>query len=82
MNDASLVRGHGLKGDRAPISAHPIRGAHRYSAERLFAAGALDVFVVPGQMKKGRPGFMISVICAREPSTAVEAASTLIPIQP
>ena len=34
-----------------------------YCTERLFAAGALDVFVVQGQMKKGRPGFMVSVIC-------------------
>ena len=34
-----------------------------FCTERLFAAGALDVFVAQGQMKKGRPGFMISVIC-------------------
>jgi uncharacterized protein (TIGR00299 family) protein len=34
-----------------------------FTTERLFAAGALDVFVVPVQMKKGRPGFVISVIC-------------------
>ena len=27
-----------------------------YCIERLFAAGALDVFVVQGQMKKNRPG--------------------------
>ena len=27
-----------------------------FCTERLFAAGALDVFVVQGQMKKGRPG--------------------------
>lgn len=34
-----------------------------FCTERLFAAGALDVFVAQGQMKKGRPGLMISVIC-------------------
>ena len=34
-----------------------------YCTERLFAAGALDVFTVQGQMKKGRPGFLLSVIC-------------------
>ncbi len=41
-----------------------------YCAERLFASGALDVFVVQGQMKKGRPGFMVSVIC--EPAKVPE----------
>jgi uncharacterized protein (TIGR00299 family) protein len=46
-----------------------------YCTERLFAAGALDVFVVQGQMKKGRPGFMLSVIC--EPSKAGELEAVL-----
>jgi pyridinium-3,5-bisthiocarboxylic acid mononucleotide nickel chelatase len=31
--------------------------------ERLFNGGALDVFFVPIQMKKNRPGTMISVLC-------------------
>jgi pyridinium-3,5-bisthiocarboxylic acid mononucleotide nickel chelatase len=44
-----------------------------YCTERLFAAGALDVFVVPGQMKKGRPGFMISVICDANKATELES---------
>ncbi len=46
-----------------------------YCTERLFAAGALDVFVVQGQMKKGRPGFMLSVIC--EPAKAADLEAVL-----
>jgi uncharacterized protein (TIGR00299 family) protein len=30
--------------------------------ERCFAAGALDVWTVPAQMKKGRPGFVLSAL--------------------
>ncbi|MDZ4804398.1 MAG: nickel pincer cofactor biosynthesis protein LarC [Candidatus Eisenbacteria bacterium] len=30
---------------------------------RLLAAGALDVLVTPGLMKKGRPGFALEVVC-------------------
>jgi hypothetical protein len=33
-----------------------------YTIERLFAAGALDVFTIPIQMKKYRPGVLLSVI--------------------
>jgi uncharacterized protein (TIGR00299 family) protein len=34
-----------------------------YAAEKLLAEGALDVFSVPVQMKKGRPGALLTVLC-------------------
>jgi uncharacterized protein (TIGR00299 family) protein len=33
-----------------------------YVTEKLFAAGALDVTLVPVQMKKGRPGVLLSIL--------------------
>ncbi len=37
-----------------------------YAAEKLLAEGALDVFSVPVQMKKGRPGALLTVLCKTE----------------
>ena len=39
-----------------------------FAAERLFEAGAKDVFTVPCGMKKSRPGTLISVLCDRSES--------------
>ena len=41
--------------------------------ERLFAAGALDVFLTPIQMKKNRPGTLLSVICEPAGTEAIAA---------
>jgi uncharacterized protein (TIGR00299 family) protein len=42
-----------------------------YVQERLFGAGAADVWFVPIQMKKNRPGTLLSVLCPREREDAV-----------
>jgi len=36
---------------------------YEYVMERLFARGALDVFLTPVIMKKSRPGILLSVLC-------------------
>ncbi|MCJ8503051.1 nickel pincer cofactor biosynthesis protein LarC [Desulfatitalea alkaliphila] len=42
-----------------------------YLMERLFAEGALDVFWVPVQMKKNRPGTWVQVLCRPERRGAI-----------
>jgi uncharacterized protein (TIGR00299 family) protein len=44
-----------------------------YCFERLLAAGALDVFAVPIQMKKNRPGVLLSVIAEPAAVAGLEA---------
>jgi uncharacterized protein (TIGR00299 family) protein len=34
-----------------------------YVGERLLAEGALDVYIIPAQMKKNRPGSLLTVLC-------------------
>ena len=43
-----------------------------YLSEQLFAQGALDVALVPIQMKKGRPGFLLRVIAVPAHSFTVK----------
>jgi len=44
-----------------------------FTTERLFSAGALDVFTIPIQMKKNRPGVLLSVIASPDTVEACEA---------
>lgn len=37
-----------------------------FASSRLLEAGALDVYTVSGQMKKGRAGYVLTVLCAVE----------------
>jgi uncharacterized protein (TIGR00299 family) protein len=46
-----------------------------FSMERLLAAGALDAFAVPCIMKKGRPGFLLTVLTS--PGTEAELEAIL-----
>lgn len=43
-----------------------------YCFEQLFAAGALDVYTIPIQMKKNRPGVLLSVIANADKVGALE----------
>lgn len=43
-------------------------------SDRLFAAGALDVWLTPIAMKKGRPATLVSIIAARRDRRGIEDA--------
>ena len=42
--------------------------------DRLFAAGALEVFTVPAGMKKSRPGTLIHILCRAQDKEPVVRA--------
>lgn len=46
-----------------------------YLLQRLLALGALDVFITPIQMKKNRPGVLLTVIC---PPAQVDTCATFL----
>ncbi len=42
---------------------------YAYTMEKLFQSGALDVTLIPAQMKKNRPPTILSVLCRPEKAT-------------
>ncbi|HUP24739.1 MAG TPA: nickel pincer cofactor biosynthesis protein LarC [Thermoanaerobaculia bacterium] len=77
-NVVRLTRGQPVE---APITAEvtviecqvddlPGEGAG-HAMERLLAEGALDVFFTPAQMKKNRPGMLVTVLCRSHQSAAL-----------
>ena len=46
-----------------------------FACERLFEAGAVEVYTVAANMKKNRPGTLIKIICAPEKKEAVIRAA-------
>jgi pyridinium-3,5-bisthiocarboxylic acid mononucleotide nickel chelatase len=44
---------------------------HGYVIERLLGAGALDAYLTPVLMKKGRPGVVINVLCRSEDASGL-----------
>ena len=45
-----------------------------YAMDRIFAAGARDVYTTPVGMKKNRPGILLSCVCGEEEADAVAEA--------
>lgn len=69
LKESSGKEPDGMKDEICELSCNvdDISGeAAGFAMERLFDAGALDVYTVPVSMKKNRPGILISVMCRRE----------------
>ncbi|HHT62544.1 MAG: nickel pincer cofactor biosynthesis protein LarC [Bacillota bacterium] len=47
-----------------------------YLWDRVFSVGAKDMFITPVYMKKGRPGFLVTVLCLKD--KAKDVAGTLL----
>jgi hypothetical protein len=81
--DTHMATDDGGDGDRTAITRETIECAEAnvddanpewtgYLVERLFAAGALDVVLIPVQMKKNRPGTIVQALYAPALRDAIE----------
>jgi hypothetical protein len=70
-NAVRLLRGREATAEAAPGTAVVLEAeiddlpaeAFGFLVERLFEGGALDVYLTPVQMKKGRPGTLVTALC-------------------
>lgn len=62
-SDSVLVMETGIDDMNPQIFGHVM--------ERLFSAGALDAFFTPAQMKKNRPGCLLTVLCRPRDKNAI-----------
>jgi uncharacterized protein (DUF111 family) len=71
----TVASGAGLRADEVVVIEANLDDATPellgYAMERLFEAGALDVYFTPIQMKKNRPGTLLGVIGRPERSSAL-----------
>ncbi len=76
VDESASDRSFGFAQDRVVILEANIDDASAevigYASEALFTAGALDVFTLPIQMKKSRPGTLLSVIARSEDRPKLE----------
>ena len=63
MKTLYLECGMGAAGDMLTAALLELTGNRQAFVDRLFQAGAKDVFTQPIGMKKCRPGILLSVIC-------------------
>lgn len=74
--EAAMDSGH-AHGDEVAIIEATVDDmspqVYGYFQEKALEAGALDVFAVPAQMKKNRPGMLLSVVCNPDQVDAMAA---------
>ncbi len=77
LTGESLSPGHGYETDRVIQIETQIDDLspqiYEHLIERLLAAGALDVYLIPVIMKKGRPGTLVGLLASPETASSLMA---------